>query len=297
MRILILGGTGMLGHRLWIRLQPRHEVWVTVRGEVDPFPRVPEFPPGRICHRVDAQHAEDLTRTLASVRPELVINCIGLVKQSGLANDPVLAIALNALLPHQLSSLCRAADARLIHISTDCVFSGRKGNYSEGDRSDAEDLYGRSKALGEVAAPHALTIRTSIIGQELASRLGLVEWFLAQTGTISGYRKAIFSGLTTDELARVILEHVVPRPELSGLWQVASQPISKYDLLVLAREAYGREITILPDETFVCDRSLDPTRFQSATGYVAPPWPTMMREMASHASFYEHCRRAGNDAA
>jgi dTDP-4-dehydrorhamnose reductase len=293
MRVLILGGTGMLGHRLWMNLQQEHEVWVTVRGEGNPFPRAPEFPAGRICHRVDGLASDDVIRAVASVGPELVINCIGLIKQTELARDPVLSLSLNALLPHRLSWICRAAGARLIHVSTDCVYSGRKGNYVEEDPSDAEDLYGRTKSLGEVQAPHAVTLRTSIIGQELKGRLGLIEWFLSQTGTIRGYRKAVYSGFTTDELSRVILEHVMPNRELHGVYHVSSGPISKYELLVLARDAYARNLVIAPDDRLVCDRTLDSTRFRQATGYAPPSWPEMIRELASHAAFYERwCRVA-----
>jgi dTDP-4-dehydrorhamnose reductase len=289
-RILILGGTGMLGHRLWINLQKAHDVWVTVRGERNPFPDVARFPADRIVHRVDGLISDDVIAALGTARPELVINCIGLIKQMEHAGDPLPALSMNALLPHRVAAICRAVGARFVHISTDCVFSGRKGGYTESDPSDAEDVYGRTKFLGEVRGPHALTLRTSIIGQEIKNRLGLIEWFLAQTGTIPGYRRAMYSGFTTDELSRVIREHVIPNPGLQGLYQVASEPISKFDLLVLAKRAYGKEIEILPEDRFVCDRTLDSTRFRQATGYVPPPWAEMIRDLASDAGFYERLR-------
>ena len=291
MKILILGGSGMLGHRLWINLLKEHDVWVTVRGEHNPFPNSPNFPPEHIRYRVDGLIFDEVTRALASIQPDLVINCIGLIKQMGhLARDPLFSISLNTLLPHRVSLICRAAKIRMIHISTDCVFSGRKGNYGEADQSDAEDLYGRTKFLGEVHYPHTVTLRTSIIGQELKTHLGLIEWFLAQTGTIKGFQKAIFTGFTTDELARIILQYVIPNPELGGLYQVSSDPISKYDLLMLAREAYHKDITILPEQDFFCDRSLDSTRFRKVSGYQPLAWPEMLAEMASHADFYNQFR-------
>ncbi len=291
MKILILGGSGMLGHRLWINLRKDHEVWVTIRGEHNPFPDVPEFPQEFIRYRVDGMMFDEVTRALASIQPDLVINCIGLIKQMGhIARDPLFSISLNTLLPHRVSLVCRAAKIRMIHISTDCVFSGRKGNYSESDQSDAEDLYGRTKFLGEVHYPHTVTLRTSIIGQELKTHLGLIEWFLAQTGTIKGFQKAIFTGFTTDELANIIMKYVIPNQELSGLYQVSSDPISKYDLLMLAREAYHKDITILPEQDFFCDRSLDSTRFRQITGYQPPAWPKMLAEMASQADFYNKFR-------
>jgi dTDP-4-dehydrorhamnose reductase len=290
MRVLLLGGTGMLGHRLWINLQKEHEVWVTVRGEDNPFPVVARFPSDHIVRRVDGLTSDDVIGALGAVRPELVINCIGLIKQMEHAGDPLPALSMNALLPHRLAAICRAVGTRFIHISTDCVFSGRKGNYTESDPSDAEDVYGRTKFLGEVQGPHAITLRTSIIGQEIKNRLGLVEWFLAQTGPIKGYQRALYSGFTTDELSRIILRYVIPDPELQGVYHVSSEPISKFDLLQLVKQAYGRDIEILPEDRFVCDRTLDSTRFREATGYAPPSWQEMIRELASDAAFYERLR-------
>lgn len=291
MKILVLGGSGMLGHRLWINLRKEHEVWVTVRGDNNPFPDNPEFPEEFIRYRVDGLIFDEVTRALASIQPDLVINCIGLIKQMGhLARDPLFSISLNSLLPHRVSLICRTAKIRMIHISTDCVFSGRKGNYGESDQSDAEDLYGRTKFLGEVHYPHTVTLRTSIIGQELKNHLGLIDWFLAQTGPIKGFQKAIFTGFTTDELARIIMRYVIPNPKLSGLYHVSSDPISKYDLLMLARAVYRKDITILPEQDYFCDRSLDSTRFRQITAYEPPAWPEMMAKMASHAAFYNQIR-------
>ena len=288
MRILILGGSGMLGHRLWLNLSQHHETWITVRGESTHLPDIPEFPKQFIRTNVDALIFDEVVRALASIQPDLVINCIGLIKQHGhLAKDPIFSISLNALLPHRISLICRTAKVRMIHISTDCVFSGRKGNYVEADHSDAEDLYGRTKFLGEVAyPPHTITLRTSIIGRELKSRLGLIEWFLSQQGTINGFKKAIYSGFTTDELSRIILQYVIPHPELIGVYHVSSEPISKYDLLLLARQAFQHDVEILPDETFVCDRSLNSTLFRQAAGYTPPSWSEMITNLAATSPFY-----------
>lgn len=291
MKILILGGSGMLGHRLWMNLRKNHEVWVTVRGEHNPFPHVPEFPEEFIRYRVDGLMFEEITRALASIQPDLVINCIGLIKQMGhLARDPLFSIQLNSLLPHRISLICRAAKIRMIHVSTDCVFSGKRGNYTEEDQSDAEDLYGRTKFLGEVHYPHCVTLRTSIIGLELKNRLGLIEWFLAQEGTIKGFTKAIYSGFTTDELSRIINDFVIPNNELHGLYQVSSEPISKYDLLMLAKESFKQNINILPEEEFFSDRSLNSTNFRTITGYQPPSWQAMIEEMASSYPFYKKLR-------
>lgn len=290
MKILILGGSGMLGHRLWINLRKEHEVWVTVRQTSSPFPDCPEFPAHYVRTDVDASNFDQVTRALASIQPDLVINCIGLIKQMGhLARDPIMSISINALLPHRVSLICRAAKIRMIHISTDCVFSGKKGNYLETDQSDAEDLYGRSKYLGEVAyPPHSLTLRTSIIGRELKTRLGLIEWFLSQKDgdTVQGYKKAIFSGFTTDELSRIIMNKVIPNPELTGLYQVSSNAINKFDLLQITNKAFHRNINILPNQDFIMDRSLNSDRFRQATSYQPPTWEEMIEEMAADQQLY-----------
>jgi dTDP-4-dehydrorhamnose reductase len=267
-KILILGGTGMLGHRLWLNLSQAHETWVTVRGDVSQFPDIPEFPRKYIWPHVDALTFSQVTHAFTSIQPDLVINCIGLIKQIPLANDALLSISLNALFPHQVSLLCCTAGIRMIHISTDCVFSGKKGHYVESSPSDAEDLYGRTKFLGEVTYPHTITLRTSIIGRELKTRFGLIEWFLAQKETIRGYKKAIYSGFTTDELSRVILNYVIPHTNLTGLYHVSSDPI-------------------LPDEDFVSDRSLDSSRFRQITGYKPPTWTAMIDELKRNSSLYD----------
>jgi dTDP-4-dehydrorhamnose reductase len=287
MKILILGGSGMLGHRLWLNLSQVHETWVTVRGDGSQLPDIPEFPKRHIRPHVDALIFDEVNRALAAIQPNLVINCIGLIKQDPLVNDPLSSIKINALLPHQVSLICRTAGIRMIHISTDCVFSGKKGQYVENDPSDAEDLYGRTKFLGEVAYPHTITLRTSIIGREIKGGLGLIEWFLAQRETIKGYRRAIYTGFTTDELFRVILNYVIPRTDLKGVCHVSSNPISKYDLLLLVKEAFGRNVTILPDDGFISDRSLDSTQFRQLTGYKPPTWPEMIDELRKNSSLYD----------
>lgn len=292
MKILILGGSGMLGHRLWMNLSKEHDTWVTVRGNGSELPDIPEFPRERIRPTVDALNFDQVIRALASIQPDLVINCIGLIKQQGhIARDPLISISVNSALPHRISMICRTAKIRMIHISTDCVFSGNKGYYLETDQSDAEDLYGRTKFLGEVAYPHTVTLRTSIIGRELKTHLGLIEWFLMQKGSINGYKKAIFSGFTTDELSRIILKYVIPNPDLSGLYQVSSDPITKYDLLQLANVSFKKGLDIQPDTEFFCDRSLDSTRFRQATGYTPPNWSSMIDEMASASEFYDRLGR------
>lgn len=284
MRVLILGGSGMLGHALLAALvsDTSFDVHATVRS----FGLRQRFPAniGASIHAgIDALDEDALLSILDRVRPNVVVNCIGLVKQLAAANDPLAALPINALLPHRLARMTALCGARLIHVSTDCVYDGTKGNYSEDDPSDAKDLYGRSKYLGEVSGPNAITLRTSIVGHDLLGATeGLVEWFLAQKGTIRGYTHAIFSGLTTLELSKVIRDLVIPRPDLTGLYHVSAAPISKFDLLEIVRRVYAKDIDIVPDDRLVLDRSLDSTRFCAATGYTAPSWTRMVEDM--HAS-------------
>jgi dTDP-4-dehydrorhamnose reductase len=280
----------MLGHKLMQVLGDGHEVTGTARRQLAPT-LAELLPLARVAAPVCAEDAEALVQVLARVKPQIVINCIGVIKQSAFAKDPETTIRVNALFPHVLARLCREAGARMIHISTDCVFSGLTGNYRETDVADAADVYGRSKLLGEVTGEGALTLRTSIIGRELKGRHGLLEWFLSNRGgAVKGYRGAIYSGLTTIELARVIGRVLVEKPNLSGLWQVASAPIDKYELLKKLNAAYGLGIRITPDDSVVCDRSLDGSRFREATGYVAPSWDEMVAELAADPTPYDKIR-------
>lgn len=280
-KVLVLGATGMLGHTLVRKLSGRGdmEIHASCRSLAG-FPDSSAWSLGERLHvGVDADNFDSVLQVLAKIQPDVVINCIGIIKQIEAAQNPLISITINALFPHRLALACKVAGSRLIHISTDCVFDGRKGNYKEDDPSDAIDLYGRSKFLGEVAEPHCITLRTSIIGHELKGGYGLIDWFLAQEGTVRGYTKAIYTGFPTVEMARIIADYVIPNRELSGLCQVSSAPISKFDLLRLVAKRYGKRIEIKPYDGFVCDRSLDSARFRAMTGYVPPSWPEMVETM------------------
>lgn len=280
MKILVLGANGMLGNAV-IRTfneQGAYETWGTVRG--NPPAALTRLGLGkRLLAGIAVDNPDSLLNALLAARPDVVINCVGIVKQLAAANDFLQALPINTLFPHRLAHLCEIAGARVVHMSTDCVFSGGKGFYSEEDAPDAQDLYGRSKLLGEVDYPHAITLRTSIIGHELERGHGLIAWFLAQQGSVKGYTHAIFSGLPTCELARVIRDFVIPRPDLHGLYHVAAEPISKYELLQLVNQAYGKGLQIVPDGLLKIDRSLNGSRFREGTGYVAPSWPQLVAEM------------------
>lgn len=280
MKVLVIGSTGMLGNATLRILSETVELQVfgTARSEGVKRWFAPDIA-ARMIVGVDVEKHDALIEVFTRIRPDVVINCVGLVKQRVDAEDPLQAIPINALLPHRLARLCGLAGARLVHMSTDCVFSGRRGGYRESDMPDAEDVYGRSKLLGEVAYPHAITLRTSIIGHELQSAHSLVEWFLAQQGLCYGYTKAIFSGLPAVVLAQIIRDVVIPRPDLSGLYHISAQPISKYELLKLVASVYGKQTDIVPDDNLIIDRSLNSELFRSATGYVAPEWPALIETM------------------
>ena len=293
MRILILGGSGMLGHRLWIELSKVHDAWITVRASATMIPDLPGVDRNWIREGVEATNFDAVSRAITSIQPNVVINCIGIVKQLPLSNDPVTSIEINALLPHRISLISREAKIRIIHFSTDCVFSGRKGMaYTEDDQPDAEDLYGRTKFLGEVSyPPHTLTLRTSIIGRELRTRHGLVEWFLSQRQAVNGYQKAIFSGFTTGAIATILIDHVLPNPQLTGVYHLSSYPISKYELLQLINKEYGLGKEIKPDTSVVCNRILDSSRFRKETGFTPPTWPEMIQAMQSETIPYDERKR------
>ena len=281
MKILILGGDGMLGHQLLQSWEDRHDVKVTLRRPLAAYAGYGLFSDANSVTGVDATDNAKVRAVVARFLPEAVVNCVGIVKQRSEAKAAIPSIEINSLLPHRLLEVCQEHGARLVHMSTDCVFSGRTGGYRETDIPDPVDLYGRSKLLGEVAEAPGLTVRTSIIGLELSRFSGLVEWFLSQRGMIRGFRRAIYTGFTTRELARVIEHALVDHPRLHGVWQVASAPINKHDLLVGLAARLGRtDVEIVPDDTFACDRSLRQDAFEAETGYRPPSWDAMLDELA-----------------
>ena len=284
MKILVLGASGMLGNAMFRFLAEHGQFDVTGTLRSTAMRRyLPESLHDRLKTGIDVLSQDHLMSLFDDVRPDVVINCIGLVKQLGSASDPLSALPVNSLLPHRLDRLCGLAGAQLVHFSTDCVFTGDRGMYKEEDTADARDLYGLSKYLGEVRdSSHAITLRTSIIGHELGRKLSLIGWFLSQEGKVPGYSQAIFSGLPTVEMARIVMEYVLPKPELSGLYHVSAAAIDKKSLLELVAEVYGMNVEIFEDVSVRIDRSLDSTQFRKATGYVPPTWPELVESMKSY---------------
>lgn len=280
MKVLILGVTGMLGHKLYQIFHGSFETFGTMRGNVKDYSKYNLYDEKTMRSGVNAFDMSSIEDTLNQIQPDVVVNCIGIIKQLKEARDSRTSIAINALFPHQLAELSSPHNFRLIHISTDCVFSGRKGHYKEKDIPDAEDLYGRTKYLGEVTARNCLTLRTSIIGRELNASYGLLEWALSQnTKKVRGYTNAIYTGFTTNFFATELKKIIFHHPELSGLFHISSNPISKFDLLQLIKKQFHLEVRIEPYSDFYCDRSLDSTRYRKETGFTPPSWEIMIEQL------------------
>jgi dTDP-4-dehydrorhamnose reductase len=292
MKVLIMGGSGMLGHKMLQRFANRFDTYVTLRQDFNDYRRYNLFKEDKTVVHITVEKIGGVIRAIDKVRPDVVVNCIGIVKQATLAKDPLSSISVNALFPHLLARYCQTRGIRIIQISTDCVFSGHKGFYNENDISDAEDIYGKTKFLGELSGEGCLTLRTSIVGRELETSLGLIEWLLSQEGkTLRGYANAIFSGLTTGALADIIGMIIADQRDMKGVWHVASEPISKLELLSLVKRIYKLNIQIERDDAVVIDRSLNANRFCHATGFVPSSWHDMIEQMYMDPTPYEELRR------
>lgn len=280
----------MLGHKLFQALRERFDGTIATTREdvrVPPFSKVTLLQGPDVLGGVDVADFGAFGARLEALSPAIIVNCVGIIKQRDEAKSAIPSITLNALFPHRLAEAAAAWGGRVIHFSTDCVFSGRAGNYREGDPADADDLYGRTKFLGEVATGNAITLRTSIIGRELTEHRSLLDWFLSQRGKkVRGFRRVIYSGITTNEMANVVTRLIAEFPHLSGLYHVVSEPITKYDLLCLVRDAFNLDVEIEPDDAEVSDRSMLGEKFRLATGYRAPPWPVMVGALAADQTPY-----------
>ncbi|ENP8456972.1 SDR family oxidoreductase [Photobacterium damselae] len=282
MRILVVGATGMLGYSIFSNLSEAEnlDVYGTVRN-IDGLDKF-FLSNDKLISNIDVNNFKSLERAVTAIKPDVVINCIGLIKQHDVSKRHIDSISINALLPHKIAQLCDTLEARLIHFSTDCVFDGKTGNYVESDLPTATDLYGRSKCLGEVDYGKHVTLRTSIIGHELKSSVSLIDWFLSQEGsTVKGFSKAIFSGLPTAYIAKVIKDYVLPNLFLSGLYQLSVDPIDKYTLISKVAYVYNKQIKIEKFEDFEIDRSLNSAKFREETGFIPPSWDELVEFMHS----------------
>lgn len=292
--IIVLGGDGMLGHKMFQTLRARFaDTACTIRGFAsDDFHRkIQLFQEGNVIDNVNAMPCGRLQELLRERRPSVLINCVGIIKHRSETQDPHLSVGINSFLPHMLANTCSEWGGRVIHFSTDCVFSGNRGGYVEDDASDAEDLYGKTKYLGEVSTGNALTLRTSIIGRELTGFKSLLEWLISKNySTVRGYRRAIYSGVTTNYIADIVVRLIESHPNLSGLYQLSTEPISKYDLLCALRDAFDLDIKIVPDEKFYCDRSMNGDMFRQAIKSQCPTWAQLATQLADDSTPYDQWR-------
>lgn len=281
----------MLGHKLAQMWRERFEVFVTLRSDFERFARFGIFDSSKTLTGVSAEDFDSVINAFGSVQPDVVVNCIGVIKQLETAKDPVPTLTVNAIFPHLLAKLCQTTAARLISLSTDCVFSGKKGNYAENETPDASDLYGQSKRWGEVAGENCLTVRSSIIGREIDSAHSLVEWFLSNRGgRVRGFTNAVYSGFPTVVMADILADLIENHRDLNGLWQISSEPINKFELIKLINKAFEARVEIEPYEDFYCDRSLDSSRFRHETGFMPESWSEMVRRMAADPTPYDEWR-------
>ncbi|MEI7429455.1 MAG: SDR family oxidoreductase [Betaproteobacteria bacterium] len=278
-RVLVFGGDGLLGSHLYLAMKDEHDLCLTFHGRDDAYP-AGLFSGASVLPFVSAGDKAAVVAAIDTFQPDWVVNAIGLVKRD-LADDPLASLEANTLFPHLLANICAERSVKLLHFSTDCVFSGLKGGYNEADIPDCQAWHGRCKALGEPAGSHVLVLRTSFIGLELGCKKSLVEWFLAQQGEVKGYRRAIWSGLPAIEIGRLV-SWLSRRDEfLSGLWHVSTPPISKFELLTALNDRLGeRGVKVVADDSFRCNRSLDGSAFEKRSGYVPPSWDEMLDELA-----------------
>lgn len=287
MKVLIFGVSGMLGHKLFQVLGERFDVSGTIRSDFASVTRFGIFDRDRVIDGIEVTNINAVESVLEKIRPDVVINSVGVIKQKPASKNVISTLNINSIFPHRLAELSARLGFRLICISTDCVFKGDRGNYSEADVPDALDLYGQSKHWGEVTERNCLTLRTSIIGHELGSSHNLVDWFFSNIGgTVKGFRKAIFSGFPTITFAKIVADLVDEHADLSGLYHVSSEPIDKYSLLKMVKKSAGLDIDIEPEKEFVIDRSLNSDRFRSKTGFQPLGWQQMIDDMCADPTDY-----------
>ena len=288
MRVLILGVSGMIGHKLLLELTNYFETFGVLHRTKDHYGNLPLFSKKNIFENVDVIEFDILKNLVLAINPDVILNGVGITKRKKEINNPIDVIKINSLFPHILTDWAKTNNKRVIHFSTDCVFDGKTGNYNENSLTTAEDVYGRTKALGEVISKHSLTIRSSFIGQELFGKTELLEWFLGQNGKqITGYTNTYYSGVSTIFMSRVVKSIISDFTNLSGLYNLAPEtPISKYELLCIARDAYNLKVDIVPEKKHVHRPTLNGARLRKAMNLKVPSWNIMMKEVASMKDFY-----------
>ena len=282
MKILILGLSGMLGHKLFSYLQKQntYELYATTTTNFEI-----EHPNFKIVNKKNiffskTQNIDFFKKKITDIKPDLVINCIAILKESFFYLNPLKFIEINTVLPLQISELSKIFGFRFIHFSTDILYADTNKLSCENDKITLEGPYAASKFLGEVKNNNSLTIRTSIIGHQLNNKNSLVEWFLSYEGeTVNGYSNVIYSGLPTTEISKIIHEKIIPNVNLKGIINISSNPISKFELLKKIKKYYNKKVKINIDNSAISNRSLDSNLFNNKTGYLAPDWDVLVKEM------------------
>lgn len=283
MRILILGGNGMIGHKMYQVISKEFDdVWVLLKKPLDQVHSSEIFKTDKVIESFNLVHFDKLSKVLNNLMPDLIINAAGITIRRGINDNILNSILINSALPHFLDNWVKSNNKRLIHFSTDCVFSGKKGFYSEFSATDAEDTYGKTKGLGEVISSNTITLRGSMIGRELENKTELLEWFLNQNEhSVKGYNKVIYSGITTIRMAKYVLQILNKHPNMNGIYNVSSINISKFELVKLFNQYFNKKCFIIADDSYISNKDLDSTKFYLETGFEKPNWSELIEELAS----------------
>ena len=282
-KVLIIGGNGMIGSELLRSLKlfnKNLEVKATLRNKLNHYDIYLIYNNKDCFFKINVFEIDNIKDLIKLYKPNVIINCVGVTKQkiNDFSLDKVKYI--NSNFPHKLYKLCNKESIRLIHLSTDCVFSGNRGEYKFNDIADAKDIYGQTKKEGEIIHDNSLTIRKSTIGYEMNKPHGLLEWFLCQKNDVLGFKNAIFTGVSTIELSKFISHIICKHQELSGLLHLRGPKIDKYSLLKKIKYFFNLDhINLKVDEKYICDRSLNEDRLLSKLNYSIPCWDTMIKDL------------------
>ena len=290
MKILILGGNGMIGHKLYQVISKKYpNTWVLFKKKYELVQNNLLYKKDFVIDDFDVCDFSRLIQLLNNLKVDIIINAIGLTIRRNVYEIQSKSILINSVLPHVLNEWVISNDKRLIHFSTNCVFSGKDGFYNEESFVDSNDFYGRSKALGEIISTNSLTLRSSMIGRELENKTELLEWFLSnKNGTVSGYNKAIYSGITTNCMADFVVKIIENYPDMNGLYNVSSEKITKFDLLKLFNEYFDTNITIIPNNLFATNKALNSEKFFKKTGFIKPDWVDLIKDLVNDNKENKH---------
>jgi dTDP-4-dehydrorhamnose reductase len=293
MKILILGGNGMIGHKMYQVISKKYpNTWVLFKKKYDSVQNNLLFKKDFVIDDFDVSDFSKLIQLLNHLKVDIIINAIGLTIRRNVYDIHSKSILINSVLPHILNEWVISNNKRLIHFSTDCVFSGKDGFYTEDSFVDSIDFYGRTKGLGEIISSNTLTLRSSMIGLELENKTELLEWFLSnKNGVVQGYNRAIYSGITTNCMANFVEKIIEHYPNINGLYNVSSEKITKFDLLNLFNDYFQTNINIVPNNLYVTNKVLNSDKFYKITGFKKPDWENLIKDLVNdskeHKQIYQ----------